>query len=741
MFTVVASFVIRWRIVIVVIYAVLVPVALILASSVLTLLKAGGFEDPGRESWQAFEVIQQEFGAGTGDVIALYTIDNGTAYDVDVMAGISSVITRLQAEPQVGTIQSVYTTGLPHFVSSDQTRTFLLIDLLGDEQKKIETFLRLQPEFSVDDLEVQFGGLIPTNHAVFETIRSDLKRAELLAFPLTALVVFLVFGSPASVAILLVMGGSGVLFAFAALRGIVAFHDVSVFAINTIMLLGLGLAVDYSLFLVNRFREELPALGVEGAIVRTMETTGRAITFSGITVAASLCGLFVFEQMVLRSLAIGGIVVALGTVVLSLTLVPALLAIAGKRIDAWRVPFLSSVDGAALQHNLWYRTALSVMQRPVMTSVVVAVLLLSLALPFARFTGTIVDWRSLPAGEPVRVTNEILGAEFTPNQGTPHLLLATVSGDALASENLQRLAALAEQLSKLPGIVRVDSVFTLAPDMSISEATELLMYRDAENVNNEALLAAFVKNQWMRFSLVSAKPFDDALSQGQVRALRAMSTPDLQVQVAGYAAALIDLKAAVRERTPWMISIIIGVMFLILFMAFGSVTLPIKAIVMSSLSLTASFGAIVWIFQDGRLQTLLNYTPLGFSDITLPLVMLAIVFGLSMDYEVILLSRIREEYLSCRDNSRAVAIGLARTGRLITSAGALFLVVVAAFAASDMVFMKALGVGMALAILLDITIVRALFVPATMHLMGEWNWYAPMWLKRLRKMSAISNAD
>ena len=733
MFSAVAHFVIRRRNVVLGLYVLLIPIALGLSGSVLTLLKAGGFEDPSRESWQAFELVQQEFGVGTGDLIVLYTTETGTVYDIAVRAGISGVISRLTDDPDVSAVQSVYNTGAPHFVSQERNRTFLLIDLLGDEQEKIETFLRLKSDLDIENLTVQFSGLVPTNHTVFETIRSDLTRAEVLVFPLTALVVFLVFGSAVSVAILSAAGGCGILFAFTALRGIVEFTDVSVFAINTITLLGLGLAVDYSLFLVNRFREELPARGVEGAIVRTLETTGRAIAFSGVTVAASLCGLFVFEQMVLRSLAIGGIIVALGTVVLALTLVPALLAVTGKRIDAWRAPFLMVLDDAHIQDNFWHRTARTVMKRPLLISILVVALLLTLAMPFARFAGTIVDWRALPAGEPVRVTNEIMDAEFTPNQGTPHLVLLTVRGDALAPENLRALAAVTERMSELPGISRTDSAFTLAPDIPIAEAAELLVDRDSDNTQVTAVLDAFLTGSRMRISLVSSQAFDGELSMQQVLELRAMSTAEIQIQVAGYSAALTDLNAAIQERAPWMIAIIMGAMFVILFMAFGSVVLPIKAIAMTSLSLTASFGAMVWIFQDGRLQSLLNYTPLGFSDATLPLVLFAIVFGLSMDYEVFLLSRIREEYERCGDNSKAVALGLARTGRLITSAGALFLVVVLAFATSKMVFVKALGVGLALAVFLDITIVRALLVPATMHLMGRWNWYAPGFLRRLRQ--------
>ncbi len=741
MFGAVARFVIRRRALVLALYAVLVPVAMVFAGSVLPLLKAGGFEDPDRECWQAFELLERELGVGTGDIIALYTTPTGTVEDLQVMGSILTVVSRLQKEPAVGAIESLYTTGAPHFISRDRAKTFLVIDLLGDDQQKNETFRRLRPMFAAENLTVQFGGLIPTNISVFETIRRDLMRAELLALPLVALVAFLVFGSPASVAVLLAAGGCGIVFAFAAMRVIVAVTDVSVFAINTITLLGLGLAVDYSLFLVNRFREELPIRGVDGAIVRTIETTGRAVTFSGITVAASLCGLFVFKQMMLRSLALGGVAVVLGTVVLALTLVPALLAVIGERLDAWRVPFLRFNEGGRRRQDLWHRTALAAMRRPLLVVVSVSALLLLLALPFARFDGTLVDWRVLPAGDSVRLTNQILDAEFLPNQSTPHLVFVTMTGDAVTRPNLERLATLSERISKLPGISRIDSVFTLTPGVPSASVIDGLLNRDRSDAQNEGLLATFVKGPWTRFSLLSEWPFYDPRSLEQVRALRSLSSPQMRVQVAGYAAALIDLKAAVREHAPWMVLSVIAVMFVILFFAFGSITLPIKAMVVNSLSLTASFGAIVWIFQDGRLQSLLDYTSLGFTDITLPLVMFATVFGLSMDYEVLLLARVREEYLSSGDNTDAVAVGLARTGRLLTIAAALFVVVVAAFSTSQVLLIKALGVGIALAIVLDVTIVRMLLVPAALHLMGRWNWYAPQPLVRLWRKSGMSDLE
>lgn len=712
-------------------YALMVPLLVVMAGSVIPLLKAGGFEDYDKESWQAFEVLQREFAAGTGDVIAVYSTDNGSVTDIGVTAQILYAVSQVEDDPSVGAIQSVYNSDAPHFVSRDRRSTFVMIDLLGDEQQKIDTFLRLKPDLEIDGLTVGFAGLIPANHSIFETIRSDLIRAELIAFPVTALVVFLVFGSAPAVLVLLAAGGCGVLFASASLRIVATFTDVSIFALNTVLLLGLGLAVDYSLFLVNRFREELAHAEVGEAIQRTMETTGRAVAFSGITVATSLCGLFVFEEMVLRSLAMGGVIVAFGTVAIALTLVPALLALIGERINSQRILFRPFQHSEALETNLWYRAGMATMKRPVVTAIVVATILLSLALPFTRFSGTIPDWRALPATDPVRVTNEMLANQFSPNQGTPHLVLVTVDGDAAAAENLERLAGLTERMSAVPGISRIDSAFTFDENLSIDESLEILLQRDADDERLSATLDVFAKGQYMRLMLISARPFDHQETQDQVRELRALSTQELKVQVAGYSAVLADFRTGAREQFPWMVAVVMGAMFIILFLAFGSITLPVKALVMNTLSLTASFGAIVWIFQDGRFESLLNYTSMGFSDITLPIVMFAIVFGLSMDYEVVLLSRIREEFARCGDNSKAVSIGLARTGRLITSAGVLFLVVVAAFTTSNMVLMKALGVGMALAIFLDITIVRSLLVPATMHLMGRWNWYAPAFLKRI----------
>ena len=721
-------------------YALVLAVAGVLALQVMPLLKAGGFEDPTRESWHAFSIMQNEMRAGMGDILALYSTPQGTIEDPEVMGAVLEVITRIEKDPSINTVFSYWSTGAPYLLSKDRTQTFLVIDLVGDEQAKTEALRRLTPQLQAEGLTLDIGGLIPTNLAVYDTIRRDLTRAELIAFPLTALVVLFVFGSVASVLVLVVAGGVSIALAFAALRVIAAFTDVSMFAVNTVSILGLGLAVDYSLFLVNRFREELPQHGVAGALERTLTTTGRAVMFSGVTVAASLCGLLVFPQMMLRSLAMGGIAVVLLTVVLSLTLVPALLAALGPRIDAGRIPVLhraATLDDGG--RNLWYRTALRVMKRPVLVAGLVSAGLLALALPFLRFEGSIGDARILPKDASVRVAHAKLDAAFFKNQQMPHLVLVTLPHDVLTREGLEKLAKLHQRFTQIPGVTRVDSVFSAVAGAPVERVIDGLLTRDKNDKDAERLLSTFATGPWMRFSILSEHAYDDPQTLAQAAALRALSTPEMKVEVAGYAAALIDLRDAVRERGPKMVGLVMSLMLVILFLVFGSITLPLKAMVMNALSLTASFGAIVWIFQDGRFAGLLNYEPLGFSDTTQPLVMFATVFGLSMDYEVLILSRVREEYLKSGDNTHAVAEGLGRTGRLITSAAALLVVVVGAFSTSQVLFAKTIGVGMALAIALDATIVRALLVPATMRLMGSWNWYAPAFLVRAWKKTGLSD--
>jgi trehalose monomycolate/heme transporter len=740
-FAALGRFTFRFRWPIAAVYALLVVPLVILGLPVFERLRAGGFEDPGSESYQVYLDLEREIKVGGADILALYTAPSGTVDDIEAYSAAIEAITRVEQDPGVVTTASWYTTQAPQLITKDKTRTFILIALRGDDQAKGEAMERLRPLLEAPPLELQLGGVIPVNLGVATTIANDLKRAELLAFPITAVLLLFFFGSVASASLPLTLGAISIAMALAFLRILTHFTPVSIFAVNLVTLLGLGLAIDYSLFLINRYREELPALGVEGAIIKAVATTGRAVAFSGVTVAASLIGLFAFPQMFLHSMAIGGIAVVLGAVALAVTLLPALLAILGTRIDALKVPYARTSPKAA-HESFWHTIAFAVMKRPVLVALAVAIPLLLVGTPFLRFNPSFPDYRILPTDHPAFIANDILDREFEGKQMTPIDVLVKTPGRALDRENLEKLAELSARLEKLPHVKQVSGLFTLVEGVPRETLIEKLSVpKDKQDPAVQMGIDAFSNGPYFRFALLLDVTFNEPESVGLVRELRTWEVPGLEIGIGGPAAFLIDLRDRLVERSPIMIAIVCLVMFVVLFLVFGSVTLPIKAMFMNALSLTASFGAIVWVFQDGRFSRILHYTPLGISDSTAPLLMFSIVFGLSMDYEVLLLSRVREEYVRCGDNEAAVAHGLARTGSLITRAAVLLFVVIVAFGTSHIIFMKSLGLGMALAILLDATIVRGLLVPATMKLMGKWNWWAPAPLVALWHKAGLSDLE
>lgn len=752
MFAALGHFAFRRRVAIVMIYAVLVPLGAFFSRGVLPLLRSGGFEDPTAESWQVRDVLTGEMGLGNADLVAILSVTSGTIDDVEVITAVFPLLEDIKKDKAVVRVGSVYDTGAQALVSPDKSKTFLVISLDGDDEDKSRAFTRLEPIITdaikgVPGLSVEFGGIAPVNRALYTTIEHDLFVAEAVAFPLTALLLILIFQSLASAALPMILGACSVAFALTAMRLLVLVTDVSIFSANVISILGLGLAIDYSLFLVARFREELArGRDVEDALVVTCATTGRAVAFSGVTVLASAIGLFLFPQMFLRSVGFGALAVVTGSLMMALTLLPALLALLGHNVDALRVPFLkkSSADAG----TFWLAVSRGVMKRPILVAVGVVVPMLMLAGPFQRFNPSLPDHRILPKGTPARMAMETLNEDFTPHQLSAHDVVVTFNdGDvfapAVVAAHLDVLADLQAQMAKIPGVVRIDGPLSLVDVVGKERAFAMLALPRAQQDTNLALVLDNIsEGHRLRIGAVSTTVFNDAISLAQVKALRSMHVPDgVTVKVGGVSAVLYDLQATIRTRGPMMVAFTCAVMFFVLFLVFGSVTIPIKAMVMNFLSLTASFGALVWVFQDGRFTTILHYEPLYLSDATNPLILFAVVFGLSMDYEVLLLSRVREEYVKTGDNEASVATGLARTGRLITNAAALLVVVVGAFITSDILFMKTLGVGMALAVALDATVIRALLVPATMRLMGRWNWWAPAPLKRLWERAGFSESE
>ena len=676
-------------------------------TGVFSAMTGGGFEDPDSDSSRAAEVAEQELGRSGGDVVVLYSSDDLT---VDDPAYADAVADSLEGLPEAAGIEQVVTyfeTGAPSLASEDGHSTYAVLTLAGDEDEREAGLELIEENLTATGLEVQIGGGTTINRDINERVSSDIARAETISLPILAVLLVVIFGSFAAAGLPLAIGVVAILGAFAALRGFSMVTDVSIFAVNVVTIIGLGLAIDYGLFMVSRFREEIRRQpDTETALARTMATAGRTVAVSGVTVAISLAGLLIFPQVFLRSMGFGGMSAVLIAMLAALTLLPALLAMLGPKVYALSVrPWLRRVfhrrprvvdDG----HGAWSRIAHSVMRRPVVYTVVVTAVLVTLALPFLRVQFGGIDERALPAGTESRVVSETLEEDFPPSERGPIDAVVTLPDAVDSPAGGAALQAYVDDVAAVPGV--------------------------------EGATVADAAGNTARVDIAYAGDPLSAEARDLVGEIRAVPAPEGgEALIGGQTATLADLLDSLASLLPWMALFVVATTFVLLFLAFGSVVLPVKAVLMNVLSLGASFGALVWIFQDGNLSGPLGFTPTGFVEATQPILVLAIVFGLSMDYEVFLMSRIREEYDRTGDNTAAVATGLQRTGGIITSAALLLLVVIGAFSLSGITFIKMIGVAMLIAIVIDATVVRILLVPATMRLLGRANWWAPGPLGRL----------
>jgi len=676
------------------------------ATLAAALLERGLFErlaptaiaDPSSESALAADLARDRFGERDPDVLAVYELPGRGAANPRLRAALAGVEAEVADDPSVARAVGPSTPFVGRrFVSADQRVALITLSLRGDTRQKGEAVERLRPALMLPlpdggVVTPTIGGLVPAVQSLTRVARESLARGERIALPIVALLLVILFGSLVAALLPVATGAVGIVLTLGLVALLARVVPVDAFALNVVSVLGLGVAIDYALFIVARYREEraLPGARDDVALVRAVETAGRAVLFSSVTVAASLSGLFVFPQRVLHSIAIGGIAVTLLAAILALVVLPAVLSLLGPRVDRGRL--LSAVDTpqrAARSFAFWRRLARAVMRRRIVVASVVTVVLVLLALPFRRAHTARADVRALPASEEPRRAAELLQRELPSLVATTHLIL--VDGGAPTPGELEGIAVRA---------------------------------RAIEGVTSAQLEESGEGASIIRVTTTAAP--ESAQSSQEVDALRALAAPGgSRLLVYGAPAVEQDFVSSLKARAPWMLAIIGVAMFVALYAAFRSVVLPLKAMIMSALSLTASFGAIVFVFQDGRLSRLLAYEALGTIDATLPVVMFAIVFGLSMDYEVLILGRIREEYLRTRQNGLAIAEGLAHTGRLVTGAALLMVVVFAAFGAAPVLYVKALGLGMALAVALDATVVRMLLVPSTMALLGWLNWWSP----------------
>ncbi|GAA0392633.1 MMPL family transporter [Microbispora corallina] len=644
-----------------------------------------GFDDPGSPSVHADNVLAGPLGRYANDVVVLYESDHLT---VDDPAFAEPVKRALAAVPRgdVTRLDSYWSTGSAGYVSKDRHATYAAVQLRSpDDQVRVQQLRKIQDSFAVPGLTVRFGGTTSMTDQVNRLTLRDLGLAEAISTPILLILLIVVFRSVLAATLPLVIGFTAALGSLALLRFVTLFADISTFAIQVISILGLGLAIDYALLAVTRFREELSSgASVDAAVERTMATAGRTITFSGVVVAMSFAGLTLFPSRFLLSMGYAGAGTVVVAVVASLTVLPALLKIMGTRLNPARVRVIDPTTGR------WYRVAHAVMRRPLASTLGIVVVLVALGLPFLG-----VNWARpgdwvLPANADARAVTQEVGQRFAADPGK----LVTAVVESPRALDRGALDAYAARLDAVPGVngARVTGAAGDQARLTLGYAMDP-MSRDARRM---------------------------------VDGLRAVAPPPgTTAAFTGMPASRVDIVDMVTSRMPWMALFVTVVSFVVLFLAFGSVVLPVKSVLLNLLSLSASFGAIKLIFQDGWLDGVLNFVPVGAVDVNFPVLIVAIAFGLAMDYEVFLLSRVREEYERTGDVAESMARGLQRTARVITSAALLVAVVVGGFVLSGITFMKMAGVGLVIAVAVDATIVRGLLVPATMRLLGRWAWWAP----------------
>jgi putative drug exporter of the RND superfamily len=730
----------RWQIVAA--WAVLLLVALPLAPRASGALHAGGFNLADLESSRARAELHDELGLPESALVLVYSSTTVRAGEPEFERATAAARGAIASARYVAQILSYDLA--PSQVSADGLTAYDVVPLdIGpdDSPDALPGIQQRLAGLARGPVTIELAGG-PAFYGDIQTVsEDDLRRSEFVSLPLAGLALLLVFGSVVAAGVPLAVGGAAVLVSLAAIFAVASFTEMSIFVLNLATLLGLGLGVDYSLLMTSRFREELrrrlpaddPQAAIAAAIQVTVATAGRAVFFSGLTVLLGLLGLVLFEFTILRSVGIAGAIVVGVAVLAALTLLPAILSILGPRLDRLAV---RRVNAGPSPNEPWARLARRVMRRPLLVFVPTLGLLLLLGTPFLHVRLNAPDATILPDTVPSRLAFDRLDAAFGAGRFAPLELAIRTTGPATSAANVAALYAYSRRLAADPRITAVNGYVNLDPRIGVGQYQ--LLYGSTTGPPDrlvQATLAATTKGDLTTFSVTT--PFGPNADQGRalVKDLRSGTGPlappaGTTVLIAGGAADVTDVVDRVAADFPRTALFILVSTYLVLLVLLRSAVLPAKALVMNSLSILASFGALVWIFQDGNLSALLGFQPLGYVETTLPVILFCVLFGLSMDYEVFLLTRMKEAWDRTHDNTEAVAWGLERSGRIVTSAALIVVVVAGSFAFADVVLIKAVGLGVAIAVAIDATIVRALLVPATMRLLGVWNWWMPERLRR-----------
>jgi len=731
-----------WRVILMA--AVLVAVSAVYSLDVMQhLTLSPGWEVPKSGSTESANVLRRHLGRDDTPVILLFrptgNLPAGPGPLVDSPAyreAVERVLSGIARNPDVSSITSYPTTGQTRLRSEDGRLSYAIVQLDRSRNEGIEAFLHLRQQVKSDRLEVMLGGELATYVDIREQLERDIWRAEVASFVVLAFLLVWVFGSVTAAMLPLVVGGVTILLSVTLLKLCTLFVDISVYAANVVSMLGLGLAIDYGLFIVSRFREELekPGNHVRSSLEVTLSTAGRTVAYSGLTVAASLFCLLMLPQRFFQNMGLAGGISVAAAMLTSTLLLPALLGLLGRRVNSLALPVLARRIARTNDHDVggWYRFSQFVMRHAGVILAGALALLLVMGQPVWHMDIGPADSRSLPVTAQSRQVQEILDRQF-PHAGLSPLVLAVQTRDAAhAPASLAGLDELTRRIQRLPGVTRVHGLVSVDPNLSLADYEMLYRYPEQFPLATETL-DSYAKGEYTQLLVDYSMPSNSVEARELVERIRALPLPAgvVAMHVGGFPAFHLDYLNSLAKWVPWVILAIVGVIFVLMFLMLGSVLVPLKAVLTNLLSLSATFGALVWIFQDGHLAWLLDFTPQGSMDGTILVLIFAAAFGLSIDYEVFLLSRVKEMCQATGDNMRSVATGIQKSGPIITSAALLIGIVLGAFATGEVVFMKAMGLGLLLSVIVDATLVRMLLVPATLRLLGRLNWWAPRPLSML----------
>jgi len=749
------------------ILAILLAVgSLFLAAKASSALSSGGWLDPTSESATVTQRLADEFGGSKGTIVAVIHGAPGSDARSDAFeTEVAGAFDRLAADSRVSSVVGWTQTHDDRFISNDGTATYVVVNLAISDEDAVDAMPDIRALIDTPaDQTIQLTGLAPVTVDQAHQSEKELVQAETVSFPVALLILVLVFASFVAAGMPLLVAALAIPTALGGVYLVAQVTELSIYVQNIATMLGLALAIDYSLFMVSRFKEELRrGRDVAKAVEITVATSGKAVTFSGLAVAIGLSGLLLFEPSALRSFGIGGSIVVGASVLYALTFLPAVLGMLGPRVNAGGTVGLrdrirrvfgrpTGVAAVVARESRWERMAHWVMARPVMVLIPTLAFLLLLGTPFLRMTQGVPDASVLPAGIESREATVALADEFRPGETSPIVILATVQGSPTDAANVQHILDYAAAVDAVNGIDRVEGPFatlknpqTGAPLDAAGIAALYATPRDQLPpelaAGLDALSKTYIRGNSVRLDAISPLAPVSPAGTAVIPAVRAVTVDGVSAEVGGLAAQGKDFMTSQAETIPYAIALTLGASAVILFLLFGSVVIPIKAVIMTLLSITASFGALVWIFQDGNLANVLGFTTPGFTIAGNPIIMFSVLFGLSMDYEVLLLSRMQEAFRRTGDNTSSVAEGLAKTAGVITGAALIMVTVFSAFALAESITIKSIGVGMAIAVLIDATIVRVLLVPATMRLLGRWNWWAPGPLGRFAERLGFSHTE